>query len=105
MARRSTSASSRPTAIVCATERTSPPGSRPISRHAASTRANWAATASILTKGTLVSVAKRAARAGVRFAPWPPTITGGGGGGARFGGGGGGTGGGGGPREGETPPR
>ena len=63
--------------MVWATERTSSAGSRPIARHASSTRANCAATVSSTAKGTLNSLANRAASAGVRFAPRPPTITGG----------------------------
>ncbi len=75
--RRATSASSRPTHVVWATERTSCPGSRPAAAHASSTRANWAAAASTDANGTLNSAANRAASSGVRRLPIPPTITGG----------------------------
>ncbi len=51
-------------------------GSRPASSQAARTRANCSAVAPTSPNGRLNSVAYAAARAGVRFLPRPPTITG-----------------------------
>ncbi len=76
-ARRSSSAGPVPQQTTWATEKRSEPGSRPSLSQARRTRSYWASVSATLQNGTLVSVAKRAARRGVTLAPRPPTITGG----------------------------
>ena len=75
-ARRATSASSRPAHSTCATENVRVDGSRPASSHAARTVATRPSTSAGAGNDWLNSVAYRAASAGVRFGPLPPTMIG-----------------------------
>ena len=51
-------------------------GSRSAASHAARTRSSWVRLVSRSENPTLNSSANRAASAGVRFGPWPPTMIG-----------------------------
>ena len=77
LARRATSSSSRPQHTTSATERMSVDGSRPSWAQASLVRSNMDRLTSTVPNGTLSSAANRAASAGVRRGPCPPTMIGG----------------------------